>query len=204
MSDPSSKTETTGEKPWPVIIMISMIAVVILAGYILAPSTDEEKLNWLELLGTTNHGIFMNPPVTVPEGQFILNNQPWERMEQPTWKLVVVNEGLCDQSCQEMIFLVRQVHTRLNREASRVDLGFANGGESGIDLVEMQENYAEVALLETGNFGELIAASNLADYTADPVIILINPVDVIQMFYTDQHDGNGILEDVNHLHDLAH
>jgi len=53
MSDSTTQQTKT---PWPVIIMVSMLAVVIIAGFLLRPQSEDQKAFWLDLLGTTNHG----------------------------------------------------------------------------------------------------------------------------------------------------
>ncbi len=195
--------DAKGEKPWPIIIMVSMLASVIIAGLILAPRSDEQKLRWLEILGTTNHGEFINPPLDIPPGFFRQDGNPWARMDAPTWKLVVVNTDACTEQCMELIYLIRQVHTRLNRDSGRVDLGFANAGNSRLDLAAFKQSYPEVDLLDVEGLSTLFGGSNLLDYPDQPLVLLINPIDVAQIFYTLEHDGVGMLRDIDHLLDLS-
>lgn len=201
----SENSVQQSKTPWPVIIMISMLAVVIIAGFLLRPQNEEQKAFWLNLLGTTNHGELMNPPLEIEPGLFTeAESSTWEALNNSTWKLVVVNSGVCEVRCEELIYLGRQVHARLNRRAPLLERGFLNFGDSGLDVAQFRESYPDLHQLQADpdTYAEWISGSNL-ESEQEAVMLLINPINVMQMFYTDSHDGSGLLEDLEHLMKLA-
>jgi hypothetical protein len=192
-------------KPWPLIVMVSMLAIVILAGLLLRPRTDEQKLQWLSLLGTTNHGELMNPPLAVDTNLFRdAKGAPWTALDDTNWKLLVVNNGVCAVECEEMIYLARQVHSRLNRRAPYLDRALLNFGDSGLNMEQLTGYYPDLQIVDAdySAYRTWIAGSNL-EAQDQVVILLINPIDVVQMFYTSSHEGNGLLGDLEHLMKLA-
>lgn len=201
----SENTTQQSKTPWPVIIMVAMLASVIIAGFLLRPHNEEQKAFWLELLGTTNHGELMNPPLEVEPG-FLqnLDGSVWANLDDGKWKLVVVNSGACETQCEELIYLARQVHLRLNRRAPMLERVLLNFGETGLNIEQLEESYPELHQLQANkdSYSAWIAGSNL-EGEQGPVMLLINPINVMQMFYTDSHDGNGLLEDLEHLMKLA-
>ena len=201
MSDDSPRQT----RPWPLILMVGILSAVILAGLVLRPHSDEDKLRWLELLGTTNQGELINPPLTIPGDLFITRaGEDWAALDNAHWKLVVVNEGVCSLHCEQLIYTTRQVHSRLNRRAPLLERALLNFGDSGLSMAQLTESYPELQLLraDRATYESWISGSNLEGQDR-AVILLINPIDVVQLFYTGDHDGNGLLEDLEHLMRLA-
>ena len=191
-----------GEKPWPVIVMLAMLLSVILAGLILAPRTEEAKLKWLSLLGTTNHGEFLNPPVEV-NGQLLdAQGSDWAVTAQAPWKLVLVAPAACETSCQEMADLAARVHTRLNRDAPEVVRGFVSLQGAQLDGPASELQYERLQLASP-ELVEQVRAAGVEQIGQQPVLLLLDPIDVFFMAYGSQHDGIGMLEDLEHVIELA-
>ena len=49
----------------------------------------------------------------------------------------------------------------------------------------------------------LVAYTAFAPMRAGTPVLLVNPLGVMQMFYTPSHEGNGVLEDLEHLMKLT-
>jgi len=147
----------------------------------------------------------MNPPLDVEPGLLQeADSSPWAKLENSNWKLVVVNSGVCDRRCEELIYLGRQVHARLNRRAPLLERGFLNFGDSGLDAERFAESYPDLYQLQADQnaYTAWVAGSNL-ESEQGAVMLLINPINIMQMIYTDSHDGSGLLEDLEHLMTLA-
>lgn len=198
--------------PWPIIIMLSMLGLVLGSGFILSPKTEEDKLWWIEFLGTTNHGILVNPPVELSPGDLLSSEAPlesseapWSAFDQPTFKLVVLNVGDCDSRCQDMLRSTRQLHVRLNRDYKDVERGFL---ALSLDT-ELASSYVEdlpdYTLLKMGNAELLdrLAGTNIPTPEKGPLLLMINPLNIIMMAYTSDHTGSEVLEDLEHVLDLA-
>lgn len=200
--------ENTEDKklPWPVIIMLGMLGLVIGLGFILSPKSESDKLWWVNLLGTTNQGILLNPPVQiVPEDILTYEGSSWNAFDAEVFKLVFINQGSCDQSCTEMLQSVRQLHVRLNRDYEDVERGLLLL-DSDIDqaqrLVSDLPGYS-ILNPSTSALLERLNATNIPALDDGPVLVMIDPENRAMMAYTKEHSGSEMLEDIEHLLELA-
>lgn len=193
-------------KPWPIIIMLGMLALVIGLGLVLSPKTEEGKLWWIDFLGTTNHGILLNPPLEFAQGDLLSEDgSPWEGFLEPTFKLVVMNRGNCDQRCRDMLESTRQLHVRLNRDYADVSRGFLHLDLPVHDARTLTAHLPDYELLKLGrqDLLELFATTNMPALSEGPVLGMISPLNIMMMAYTSDHSGSEVLEDLEHLLELA-
>ena len=160
----NDQAEFKGEEPWPLIIMLGMVFSVIAAGFFLVPKTEEDKLRWLSILGTNNYGELMNPPVALTGKLLDTQGNIWSADEEVPWKLVLVNQGICEQTCQELADVVARVHMRMNRLSPDIKRGYL---QVGIQSVFGQERLEAIGydFLHTENLDMdcLLYTSDAAD-----------------------------------------
>ena len=201
----ANTNQDTKRLPWPVIIMLSMLGLVIGLGFVLSPTSEEEKLWWVNFLGTTNHGQLLNPPVQLAENSLrSLDGEPWIALKNETFKLVVMTNGACNTKCETMLHGVRQLHVRLNRDYDDVDRGwYALGIDSAkaLQQVEKEPGY-EVLMPEYSLLSEF-ADTNLPTIENSPILLMIDPMNLAMMSYDSTHSSSEILEDLEHLLELA-
>lgn len=198
-------TSKNKKLPWPPIIMLSMLAFVIGLGLILRPTSEDGKLWWVDFLGTTNHGVLLNPPVQLPEDAFrSLDGEPWTALENETFKLVVMTSGACDSDCETMLHGVRQLHVRLNRDYDDVDRGWYALGidtSKAKEYIEKEPGY-EMLIPEYSLLSKF-ADTNLPPVEDGPILLMIDSLNLAMMSYDSTHTGSEILEDLEHLLELA-
>ena len=193
-------------KPWPVIIMLSMLLFVFIAGYVLSPRTEDGKLWWVDILGTTNHGILLNPVVELSDGDLLTESGvQWPAMNNSTFKLVVINRGSCEQRCQDMLHSTRQLHVRLNRDYKDVERGYLFMDASVEAATEAISEWPDYSLLKLGNtrLVDGLAATDISISDESPILLLINPINIGMLVYTAEHSGSEVLEDLEHVLELA-
>lgn len=196
---------TAKHNPWPLYIIIGMVAFVLVSGYLLSPRTEEGKLAWINLLGTTNNGILLNPPTQVVSGQILDDQgQDWGALEDNTWKLLVLSPNGCLEACQNRLAELHAMRIRLNRDASRLTIGLLTNPHQG--ATKFIDGYDDINNLNIGAEGLLLKleSTNMPALSEGPVTLLMNPVDVFMMAYGSEHTGIDILADFEHLLDLAH
>lgn len=196
------QAEPKGEKPWPLIIMLAMVFSVIVAGFLLVPKTEDQKLMWLSLLGTNNYGEFMNPPLDLAGKIFDGEGALWSDDLETPWKLVLVNQGDCDAVCQEMAGFINRVHTRMNKLAPQLKRGYLSVGENSGISVDTALDY-EVLQAPSIDMLALLAQSGVPSLSEGPLVFLMNPLSVFFLYYTTEHEGVGMLEDIQHVIKLA-
>ena len=193
-------TKAKGEKPWPLIIMLVMLATVIGSGFFLVPKTEEEKLWWLSILGTNNYGELMNPPLELVGQIRDAQGNPWSADLDTPWKLVLVNQGSCLQACQEMADLITRIHTRMNKLSPEIKRGFLSVGSNAITSdAALTEAGFDFVQIQMADFESQIMASGAPTLSEGPLVFVMNPLEVFFLYYTAEHEGNGILEDIEHV-----
>jgi len=195
---------------WQVWVMIAMLSGVIIAGFLLFPSTEEQRNNLLSSLGTTNHGEFVLPLVSIEELELIdSEGNPWQFGKQKNkWRLIIAGGGECVEQCREMLYLTRQVHISLGKYSRRFERFYIALDDSLSDetaeyikeghpfLKTFQgSSQALEALLKTTNApftSGLGKAGTMRAY-------LVDQKGFVMMSYTLANKGSEMIEDIEHL-----
>lgn len=201
--------------PYQVILMLVIVLGVIVAGFLVFPKTQEERDRMLARLGTTNHGILVQPPLSL---QTLTVNDasgnPWILSEQPRkWRLLIPGGSRCDDACQQRLYITRQMHIRLGKYTHRVQRIYLNL-ETAMDeelVARLGDEHPYLQLMQ-GNaeqFLELLASRDLPWSGQRPWAgtpdqgtmraLVVDQNGYAMMYYQDQHSGNQMLEDFNHL-----
>ncbi len=112
------------------------------------------------------------------------------------WQLLVTAPGGCGPDCQQLVFIARQVHIGLNREAQRASHALASAQPLPADLVaRLQREFPQLQRysLEPGN-----AAPGLLESEAAQLWIL-DPHGNLVLRYAADSRGKGILDDLRYL-----
>ena len=137
--------------------------------------------------GMTNEGVLVNPPVYAGEVNPAL-------VGSETWLLVQPVGGNCDASCEQLLYLARQVVTGLGKDAPRVKrILMASRPISDEFSSILEREHAEVEVV-AGDHARLNAITN-----HKPVLFLIDPNGNLMMFYTLEKAGEPMLKDLKHL-----
>lgn len=114
------------------------------------------------------------------------------------WAIVYVGSADCDQTCVDTLWEARQVHTRLGRDASRVQRVY---------LLVGADEVADPAFFAREHAGVLMARADdalLAQFTVDgepPVgrLFLVDPLGNLMMLYTADAPPEALHEDLKRL-----
>lgn len=74
-------------------------------------------------LGTANHGELIQPPRQLADLELLsADERPFRVIgDKPLWSMLVPGRGAhCDASCEQSLYLTRQIHTALGRNVDRV------------------------------------------------------------------------------------
>jgi cytochrome oxidase Cu insertion factor (SCO1/SenC/PrrC family) len=196
---------------WQVWLMIGMLGGVIAAGFLMFPSTEEQRNSLLSSLGTTNHGEFVLPPVSM-EGFMLEDSEgnSWKLSEQKTkWRLLIAGGGECIDQCREMIYLTRQVHISLGKYSRRFERLYIaldeKLSEETAGYLKKNHPFLHVyrgssqelkALLESTNAP--LALSSEGE-TGTMRAYLVDQQGLVMMSYTLENKGTEMIEDIEHL-----
>lgn len=194
-----SKPENKGK--WQVLLMVGIVATVLAAGFLVFPKTGEQRAALLGALGTTNHGELLSPPLPIQALALQKQNgAAWDFARQkPKWRLLIVGDESCSGSCGDMLHLTRQLHKRLGKNAHRLERIYLSGALLKEDLVNrISQDHPYLVVLEADP-QVLETWLQQAPHVEKGNALLIDPKGLAMMRYGPGHEGNGMLEDINHL-----
>lgn len=155
---------------------------------------------------TTNQGILVQEPFVLSEFEFRDEaGQAWALNEQnPKFRLILPVRGPCDESCRETLYLTRQVHTRLSKDAEQLERVYVQLGEPADTEFRayLKEEHPRLRYL-TGNPQEWQEAFStrpeLSPEFDGTEYYLLHRYGALSMAYNEQHSGNQLLDDLEFL-----
>lgn len=151
---------------------------------------------------TVNHGAIINPALNV-EALFAQQNQAFykELIDNKKWHIFIPIERTCNDECQEILFITRQVHIRLGEKSGRIERVAINlAGASGKEFLE--QIAAEHPKLHRVNVDNQEWSQWLEQYSASmswlnkPYYLLVDQEGFAMMRYTADVDGGDLLKDL--------
>ncbi len=140
---------------------------------------------------TTNQGILVRPSVQMPTDILLSNSQ---------WSLLLPVGDDCDATCEQVLYLSRQVHVGLGKDAARLRRLVISTGELSQRFHELLiESHQKVAILDPDP--RILALLNgiITDATARSIVFLIDPNGNVMMYYRPDQGGKPMLKDLKHL-----
>ena len=198
MTEPTSMTNQQRNFQYQIWLMLIIVFGVILAGFLMVPKTEEQRLAMMERLGTTNQGEIVTPTVDMSS---LLAALPQD--EAAKWKVVVAGGEGCDQGCQDVLVNSRQIHMLLGKSSRRLERIYLPDAANLqlIDLEELQavHPYLVISPIDSSALKTLLQGSSADWDMAEARYFVVTPDYQAVLYYTQQHDGGGLLEDLKHL-----
>jgi hypothetical protein len=198
MTEPTSMTNQQRNFQYQIWLMLIIVFGVILAGFLMVPKTEEQRLAMMERLGTTNQGEIVTPTVDMSS---LLAALPQD--EAAKWKVVVAGGEGCDQGCQDVLVNSRQIHMLLGKSSRRLERIYLPDAANLqlIDLEELQavHPYLVINPIDSSALKTLLQGSSADWDMAEARYFVVTPDYQAVLYYTQQHDGGGLLEDLKHL-----
>lgn len=156
---------------------------------------------------TVNNGELLVPPQ--PVAQLHLHAQdgaPWEIAdERKRWRLLIPGYRQCDSQCQGNLYLTRQVHIRLGKEAYRVERFYVLLDdvldEDTATLLTEEHPGLRVMRSSDARLQAMLANTQVA--SEDPVAAgqyyLMDQQGYLMMVYSPAHNGNQLLADIKRM-----
>lgn len=195
MNDPTKKPKRGSWQLWIMLAVTVIPMVGAYVAYFTGIGVPDERVNEGELLLPAKNvkDLLEGPGDAMPS--FDNNYQ---------WRLLIPVSESCDETCEENLYLTRQVHIRLGEKAERVEryainLGAAQGAEF---LQSIAQEHPKLKTIDVSRqqWDQWLEGSNApADLEAHPYYILVDQVGFAMMFYTAEHDGNQLLKDIKRV-----
>ena len=203
--------QVTRRGHWQIWLMIAMLGGVIIAGFLLFPSTEEQRNSLLSRLGTTNHGEFVLPPVSI-EGLTLEDTEgnPWQFSEQKKkWRLLISGGSECIEQCGKMIYLTRQVHISLGKYSRRFERLYIvldnNISEETVAYFKQNHPFLHTYRGSSQELEALLGSTNApfslssGGEAGTMRAYLVDQQGLVMMSYTLENKGADMIEDIEHL-----
>lgn len=196
---------TTWRRQLQLWLILGITATALAAGFVLLPRDEAGKVRLLAVLGTSNHGQLLMPavpiaalPLTSSSGM----NESWGT-DESRWRMVVMAPAPCAEQCRDALYLTRQVHVRLGRNADRIERVFVVvGNEVAPEIAELiarEHPQLRVLLVKPELLAQWPGAMQMQWNGAEPRVVVIDPQGAAMLYFTPAHDGADLLADLNHL-----
>ncbi|MAD57379.1 MAG: hypothetical protein CMK44_02230 [Porticoccus sp.] len=193
---------------WQVWFMITMLGGVIALGFLIYPKNEDQRNNLLAKLGTTNHGNFVVPPISIRD--LNLKNsesEPWDFSDQkPKWRLVIAGDRECQDQCRKLLYLTRQVHISLGKYSRRFERLYIsldqNLSTEAMDFLKLNHPFLKLIYGNETEFEAMLSKTDTPFYEGSfktNRAYLVDQKGLIMMSYDLSHKGTEIIEDIEHL-----
>lgn len=184
------------------LVMLGTLALVIISATILHRLAVRGVIDLPALLGTSNRGTLVSPPLALAEMEVRaeLAGVPDYTALPPMWSLLVAIDGACDDACRQHLYQTRQVRIALGRETDRVRrllLVNAEGIELGL-REWLQREHGDLLILHA-------PADQVARLRAEvggvvqPAYFIVDPQGWLMMAYSPRQDPRDLLADMKFL-----
>lgn len=151
---------------------------------------------------TTSHGEIINPALNV-EPLFEDENRDFyaQLMKNKKWHLFIPVAETCDQHCQQILYVTRQVHIRLGEKSTRVERVLVHLSSAPL-AQRMQVLQADhpllrgVELSKSEWLGFMREGIKEADPAIQPYYLLVDQEGFAMMRYTAETSGGDLLKDL--------
>lgn len=162
------------------------------------------------MLGTRNHGNLINPPVQLSDYAVTREDGTsyvYTDEEATQWAFVVNVSAPCDENCRETLYVVRQAHSALGKEARRIRKYVVAADANDFSAID------DLLQTEYSAFNRIVAEESLmrvlpkVSAGTEPTLnmnprdnfYVVDPQGWIMMQYTESHSGRQILDDMKFL-----
>lgn len=140
--------------------------------------------------GTTNQGVLITPPQQIESLSSALSTD--------NWILIQLVNSDCDEACQRVMHMARQVHKAVGKEASRLSRVVVTASPLSAKYQDFisKEHPGLNAVVDSGVFRAL--ASMVEGDVANHVF-LMDPNGNVMMYYQPDRVGKPMMKDIRHL-----
>ena len=199
-------TKKSGSGRRDLFLILGMLIAVIATSTALYWAATNGRVNLPALLGTKNNGDLIAPPRSFGElplqkidGQAFVFSA-----EKPKWTLLIPVSNHCDAACEKTLYLTRQMHVALGKNASRVQRYFISkdgAPDAAFEQLLTQHAGVKVLLADPAVYQKLFDGF---DPIARQQYFVVDPAGWLMMAYGPQHGGQAVMTDLKFLLTNSH
>lgn len=197
-------TQTSPKTKHPKLVLILFLIVLIgpfLFAYVLMQKAQKHQFRM------SNHGDLITPVRSISKTTlYDLGKKEKFTAEKLAgkWWLVYVSPAKCQQTCQDVLYNMRQIRTSLGKDAHRVERLFIAHPDCQISVCEnyLSESYPQMQRVQIKQRDFDTLFSNLGNINSRELvgeIYIIDPKGNIMMHYDADMQAKAILSDMKRL-----
>lgn len=191
------KPEGIKRNQWQMLGILSAVFIPMLIAYTLFKTQVGVPQN------TINKGELVPVPQQMNELNLIdLKNEPWDSSQMADkWWLVTPIAEVCDESCQQSLWVTRQVRTRLNEKRGRVKrLAVLTATNLEPSVKEkLSEEHPDLTWVSASNYSNWAQSQPLLESAPKRGYFIVDQQGWAMMTYDSRQSGNDLLKDIKRL-----
>lgn len=184
------------------LVMLGTLLLVIISATILHRMAARGVIDLPALLGTSNRGTLVSPPLALTELEMRveLAGVPDYTALPPMWSLLVVIDGACDDACRQHLYQTRQVRIALGKETNRVRRLLLVGAERiELGLREWLQREHDDLLILHAPADQVARLRAEVGGVVQPAYFIVDPQGWLMMAYSSWQDPRDLLTDMKFL-----
>jgi len=153
---------------------------------------------WLEGGETKNYGELISPAIPSQITDFIANTGE-VNLDQLKGRWVLLHldlDGHCNEACEKSVYMLRQLHTLLNKDSDRLERVYFDKSTAGVnDFLSSDKKLTVLPWNDTG----ISKLTSDVQALSDGDMLLLDPFGNILMKYHQDADPYGIQKDLKLL-----
>lgn len=199
MNDQSEKTEPK-RKRTQLIIIFAMAIIATMIPYLMYFTGVGVPT------GTVNKGNLITEPVSLADMNLRNMDGSALKLAEPPFKfrMVFLVNGNCDDQCRELLFLTRQVHTRLSDKGDQFERLYVDLSEAPSSATQefLKQEHPKLRYIQGGLMDWQTLLSNtpeVAQPFAGQEYYLTHRYGALSLVYNQEQSGNELLKDLKFL-----
>ncbi len=193
-----------------ILLLIAGLPVtMILAASWLWFFVERGDIDLIRAIGTANSGELIADPINISETKFLTSDGSSIAFGdiEPKWTFLLVNNGdRCDSSCEEALYLTRQIHIAIGKDFHRIQRVFVSdtvAGETalvgdGSNLAgRLEAEHGRLTALTTDQ--ETLASMTPSGTMNEPAWYLVDPAGWVMMKYPNDLNYKSVITDLKFL-----
>ncbi|MGB5209306.1 MAG: hypothetical protein WBN31_10975 [Gammaproteobacteria bacterium] len=197
MTDKTKKADEGSRLRWQPTLLLALFLGPLLAAVALYYSG-----NWRPL-GGTNHGILVQPPVSLPQLSTANGSEDGYAGDlRGRWTLLYIDSGDCDERCVEALFRSHQAREVLGRNRIRVERLYIYRGQPPA-ASSLAEDEALRVLPASDPEAMAVIGAIPVEVAATNELMLVDPLGNLMMRFSLEQEPKGMVEDLKKLLKLS-
>ncbi len=196
----SDQSISTRRTRWQGLLVLLAIGLPMILAYTIF------KTGWAMPEGTVNKGELLSPATSILDlGITDTNGKEVDVLAgKKHWRMLIIADNSCDDTCMQQLYLSRQVHIRLSEKAARVERLFLNTDQNySSDLNDhMDKEHPRLKRyhLPASAWSEAFADTNVAGNLLNGHnVYYVDQEGFAMMAYEPSHEGADLLGDIKKL-----